>query len=151
MEDTTPFPLFAPMNKTSGEGAEYDYLMCMFATGDMEKDGQFCAHHCETFESFVTHLKSQHGLKLKAGRDYCTDCQVIFRDRLDLTHHYLIKILNSEEFDLVCESPRTNLDLSLWLAPLFNNLRNSLKEVTTKLMFNEDFPPLESVNSHVIL
>ena len=76
---------------------------------------------------------------------------MIFGDRLDLTQHYLTKILRSEEFDLACETQRTNLDLSLWLAPTFNKLRETLKDIMSKLMFNGDFPAQESANSHIIM
>ena len=125
--------------------------MCMVPKGDLEKDGEFCAYICHDFLAVLEHLKHQHNMDLHATRDYCGDCEVIFSDRLDLTQHYLAKILSSEEFDLVCETPRTNLDLSLWLVPIFNKLRELLKEVMSKLMFDENCPPLENGNSHIIM
>ena len=131
------FPLFAPMNVEGNQSDSYDYLMCLVRDQD-----EFCAETCGDFYKMLAHLRQEHGLVLNNRVDFCGDCEIVFKTRLDSLQHYLNKALSTQHFVMTFENPSEAADLKEWLAPIYHKLNAVHNVIMNRVLFSEDMPPL---------
>ena len=138
-------PLFAPMKSfadVAGNKDETDsgWIMCLWRD-DAEKE-DFCEMPCGNFLNFLYHLKTQHGVSLKEGKDLCMQCGVIFHSKIEGVNHYLEKALLYEDFSLELLS-EDSVDSKIDLGPIFKQIKEIRKVVLDNILFPEDMPELE--------
>ena len=93
----------------------------------------------------IDHLKESHGLALNPKSDFCGPCKHIFCDRLEAMDHMMnCHILCYEDFEVASEQP-PNSSVTVWLKDIFERLKDIRKDLMTKILFAEYFPPSQDI------
>ena len=143
------FPLFAPMKTMEAVGeaprvyaeGEYDWIMCLMREANPEKDAEkeFCSIPCGNFVNYLGHLESHHGIVLKNKVDFCLECSLIFKNRVEGVSHFLEKSLMFENCMMKFEeSPSLEEPEGQFLAKIFEGIVAIRNRLIDHMMFGDD-------------
>ena len=127
-------PLFTRIQKDNEE----DKFMCQWFVPEqieddeeIEDDATFDDTSCKkifaSFKELMDHFKD-HSFHLVPQTDYCTDCEVVHGDKIELIEHHLSHILSSKDFPLTCD-PKPNPDLDVATTTRLNFIFEKVKEI----------------------
>lgn len=135
------FPFFAEISSSVKDGKPPAFT-CLWT---LSNHGDFCAHEGADFWTMIDHLKESHGLTLNPKLDFCGPCEHIFCDRLEAMEHMMsCHILCYEDFEVASEQP-PNSSVTVWLKDIFERLKDIRKDLMTKILFADDFPPSQDI------
>ena len=84
------FPLFSFVVKMENNDTE-GYYLCLYQEKEA-KNGQFCGHVSQSFESMIEHLAINHDCLLRKQIDYCIKCHTVFDSKYSAVIHGLTHI-----------------------------------------------------------
>ena len=73
----------------------------------------------------MTHLAEEHDTTLKAGADFCQNCEVIFESDLEGLEHYITHAISMEGTKAQ----------TYWLGTIYDELKDIRKELLDFLLF----------------
>ena len=104
----------------------------------------FCARNLENFSEVLTHLCQDHQLPLNPRLDFCAPCGIIYSSRLEgLEHVFSHHILAYEDFQVTCEPKSHDEVTTLFLAGIFEQVKEIRKQIMSCLLFDKELPPHE--------
>ena len=126
------FPLFTPMLRSSVNHDAKIYLCLYQSLGVLST---MCGNQAQTFSDMIEHQR-EHDICLQPGVDYCSDCQLVFSEKMEAVDHYLTHTLNLKNRELLSEAQHPlRLDVNDFLESHFEKWQKMKEDILNMLLF----------------